>query len=130
MAADPKPGMIARTRGPLSVKNHAFAVCTRATPDSTIHSEPWRLLIYPPPRRASRLFSCPRPDPMGQDVSYVQLKHVPARLLHKKPIIPLGARAPHPRSWPYRTGSGLLSRRRELLTYGVLRSRMARIWHG
>src|SRR5215210_4088447 len=38
--ADPEPGMIAKTRGPLSVKNHAFAVCAQVTLGSTIHFEP------------------------------------------------------------------------------------------
>jgi hypothetical protein len=50
VAADPKPDMIAKIRGPSSVKNYSFAVCARALTSSKIGPGKSRtLLISPPP---------------------------------------------------------------------------------
>jgi hypothetical protein len=38
VTADPEPGMIAKTRGPLSVKDHSFAVRAHRLPGITIES--------------------------------------------------------------------------------------------
>src|SRR5919112_2758528 len=47
-AADPEPGMIAKMRGPLSVKNHSFAVCARPLPVLQSAPEKSRALLISP----------------------------------------------------------------------------------
>ena len=48
MAADPKSSMIASIRGPVSVKNNAFAVCVRLPLGSTIGPGKRRTLLISP----------------------------------------------------------------------------------
>src|SRR5215213_4790994 len=79
---------------------------------------------------ASRLFSSPHPGPLGQDVSYVQLDHVPARSLHKKPMIPADVRPTRWGSWGVWIGPSGLSRRCELRIDGVLRRWLWGHFHG
>jgi hypothetical protein len=48
VAADPKPGMIAKTRGPLSVKDHSFAVYARCLLVLQLVAESSRALLISP----------------------------------------------------------------------------------
>jgi hypothetical protein len=63
VAADPKPGMIAKIRGPISVKDHSFAVYARSLLGGTLDLGKSRTLLIPPSwsfRRFSFLYSADR----------------------------------------------------------------------
>jgi hypothetical protein len=75
VAADPKPGMIAKTRGPLSVKDHSFAVYARCLLGITIGCRVEPGASYFPPPRAARLSSCSfgGPGPIGPGLCWLLL---------------------------------------------------------
>jgi hypothetical protein len=76
VAADPKPGMIAKMRGPLSVKNHSFAVYARTRLGTTIRSSFSRAPLIPLQGSAARLFYWLGPDPYGRRIRTRRYGHL------------------------------------------------------
>jgi hypothetical protein len=90
-------GCVFRAYPPAPVKKSLIGVCALALLGSTISSSLGRARSEIPLPRAARLFSCLRPGPLQQGVSYVKVSAV-----YIRNIMSLRGPLPRRRSWPYR----------------------------
>jgi len=121
VAVDTKPGMIAKIRGPISMKNHSFAVRARSPIGATLGPSSSRTLLIPPSWSSPAfLLSALRP----YAAEHVLCIRWPPALLsvHKKHDTRRYGLPFAGGPGPIRPAHGGLSRRRELRLYGVLRS--------